>query len=77
LLSVFLNRSESLIHFNNVKYASDAFKTNNYNGKWMINDGHRHGYKTRSGAGCILYTVIINWVAVMTFLLAVNKEQRQ
>jgi hypothetical protein len=39
---------------------SDAFKTNNYNGKWMINDGDRHGYKTKSSAGCILYTVIIN-----------------
>jgi hypothetical protein len=31
----------------------------------------------KSSAGCILYTVIINWVAVMNFLLAVNKEQRQ
>jgi hypothetical protein len=77
MLSIFLNWSESLIHFNDVKYASDAFKTNNYNGKWMINDGDRHGYKTRSSAGCILYTVITNWVAVMNFLLAVNKEQRQ
>ena len=78
-LSVFLNWSESLIHFNNFKYASDAFKTNNYNGKWMINDGDRsrHGYKIRSSAGCILYTVIENWVAVMNYLLAVNKEQRQ
>ena len=28
-------------------------------GKWMINDGDRHGYKTRSSTGCILYTVII------------------
>ena len=25
----------------------------------MINDGDRHGYKTRSSTGCILYTVII------------------
>ena len=24
-------------------------------GKWMINDGDRHGYKTRSSACCILY----------------------
>ena len=57
MLSIFLNRSESLIHFNNVKY---AFKTNNCSGKWMINDGDRHEYKTISSAGCILYTVIIN-----------------
>ena len=77
MLSVFLNWSESLIHFNNFKYASDAFKTNNYSGKWMINDGDRHEYKTRSSAGCILYTVIVNWVAVKNYLLAVNKEQRQ
>ena len=26
MLSLFLNWSESLIHFNNFKYASDAFK---------------------------------------------------
>ena len=25
-----------------VNRTSDAFKTNNYNGKWMINDGDRH-----------------------------------
>jgi hypothetical protein len=30
---------------------------------WMINDGDRHGYKTRSSTGCILYTVIITiWI---------------
>ena len=75
MLSVFLNWSETLIQLNHFKYASDALKKkNNYSGKWMIND--ETDMNTKPDKEPAVYFILVNWVAVKNYFLAVNKQRQ-